>query len=248
MDIAFYVAAAVATLISGISKGGFGGGIGGIAVPIMSLAMSPIQAVAIMAPILILMDFIGLFFFQGQMDRRIMRIILPAGVVGSGIGWALFSYLDENWIRILLGLISVVFVAWNIATTKPVVEHPSRAKGWFWAAMSGVTSFVAHAGSPPIAVYLLGMKIDKATYVGTITVFFMVMNLLKVVPYYELGLFTAPTLITAAWMIPIAFAGVWAGVTLQRHVSQTRFFQLVNLMLLVSGVKLLYDGIKGLVA
>lgn len=246
MDPAFYLAAIAATLLAGISKGGFGGGLGGLSVPILALTTAPSQAVAIMAPILITMDLLGLAFYRNRTDRRILRIILPAGLAGTLIGWALFSHLSDHWIRVMLGVISLVFVAWNLSKTKPAVEHPSRAKGWFWAGLSGLTSFVAHAGSPPLSVYLLGLKIDKEAYVGTVAMFFLTMNLLKVVPYWELGLFTPAALSTAAWMVPVAFAGIWTGVMLQRRVSPARFFQIANLMLLISGTKLLYDGVRGL--
>lgn len=246
MESSLYLAAVAATLLAGISKGGFGGGLGGLAVPILALTTAPAEAVAIMAPILISMDLLGLFFYRNRMDGRIMRIILPAGLAGTLLGWMLFSHLSDHWIRVMLGLISLSFVAWNLSRTKPAVEHPSRAKGWFWAGLSGLTSFVAHAGSPPLSVYLLGLRIDKEVYVGTVATFFLTMNLLKVLPYWELGLFTPSVLTVAAWMLPVALAGVWTGVLLQRRVSPARFFQIANLMLLVTGAKLLYDGVSGL--
>jgi uncharacterized membrane protein YfcA len=245
LDSTFYLAAIAATLLAGLSKGGFGGGLGGLSVPILSLTIAPSQAVAIMAPILITMDLMGYFIYRRQIDRRILRIILPGGLAGTLIGWALFSHLNDHWIRVMLGVIALVFVAWNLSKSKPAAEHPSRIKGWFWAGMSGLTSFVAHAGSPPLSVYLLGLKIDKEAYVGTVAMFFMTINLLKVVPYWELGLFTPEVLRVALWMVPVALGGIWIGVTLQRRVSPTRFFQIANLMLLISGTKLLYDGIRG---
>lgn len=246
MDFAFLAAGTAAVLISGISKGGFGGGVGGVSVPIMALAISPASAVAIMAPILIAMDILGLWFYRQQVDRKLLAIILPAGIVGTGLGWLFFRSLDDNWIRLILGVISVVFVAYNLSSSKPKVENPSRTKGWFWSTVSGFTSFIAHSGSPPLAVFLLGLKIDKAAYVGTVTVFFTVLNAIKIVPYYELGLFSRENLTTAAWLLPVAFVGIWLGVKLNRHISPKGFFRMVNAMLFVSGVKLLYDGVKGL--
>ncbi len=248
MDASFYVAVVAATLLAGISKGGFGGGLGGLAVPVLALTTAPSQAVAILAPILIAMDLFGYFFYRSQTDRRILRIILPAGLAGTVIGWTLFSHLNDHWIRVMLGLIALLFVMFNRSKTRPAVEHPSRAKGWFWAALSGLTSFVAHAGSPPLSVYLLGLRIEKETYIGTVAIFFLTINLSKVVPYWELGLFTSSTLATAALMVPIAFGGVWLGFNLQRMVSTARFFQIANLMLFLSGLKLLFDGIRGLTA
>ena len=79
------------------------------------------------------------------------------------------------------------------------------------AASAGFTTFVAHAGGPPFAMYLLPLRLATAVYVGTTVVYFTVMNALKVVPYAELGLFDARTLWTAAVMLPVASRGCCSG-------------------------------------
>src|SRR5512139_447334 len=110
----FYVAAIPAIILTGISKGGFGSGIGGIAVPMMALVISPAQAAAIMLPILMVMDVVGVLAYRRSWDRTAMRIILPAGLVGIVIGWLTFRYLNDYAIRLLLGVIAIGFVL-NVA-------------------------------------------------------------------------------------------------------------------------------------
>jgi uncharacterized protein len=242
---AFIVAACAAVLISGVSKAGFGGGVGGLAVPIMSLAISPVQAAAIMLPILVVMDLAGLYFYRSTVDRANLAIIIPGGILGTLAGWALFSSLDEHMIRILVGTISVCFVLWNLASRKPVIATPSRGKGLFWSGVSGLTSFVAHAGGPPLAVYLLAQRLDRAVFVGTNMVFFTLMNALKVLPYFALGLFSAENMKTSMVFAPLALMGILIGVWLNRRLTNQSFFRIANVLLLLSGIKLLYDGIRG---
>ncbi len=245
-DPTFVIVAITAVLVSGISKAGFGGGVGGLSVPIMSLAIAPADAAAIMLPILVIMDIAGLWYYRAKVDEANMRIIIPAGLVGSALGWWLFNAMDEHWIRIVLGVISVSFALFNASSRKPRLAHPSKIKGWFWAGMSGFTSFVAHSGGAPLSVYLLGQKMDKAVFVGTNMVFFCVMNAVKVIPYFFLGLLATRNLSTAAVLSPIALIGVGMGIWLNRHLSPVGFYRLVTLMMFGSGVKLLYDGVVGL--
>ena len=145
----FYVAAIPAIILTGISKGGFGSGIGGIAVPMMALVISPAQAAAIMLPILMVMDVVGVLAYRRSWDRAAMRIILPAGLVGIVIGWLTFRYLNDYAIRLLLGVIAVGFVL-NVAVRRGLpAEKPAPAKGRFWSMVSGFTSFVANS---PVAM------------------------------------------------------------------------------------------------
>jgi uncharacterized protein len=244
----FYVAAIPAIILTGISKGGFGSGIGGIAVPMMALVISPAQAAAIMLPILMVMDVVGVLAYRRSWDRLAMRIILPAGLVGIVIGWLTFRYLNDYAIRLLLGVIAIGFVL-NVAVRRGLpAEKPAPAKGRFWSMVSGFTSFVAHAGGPPLNVWLIPQRLDKAVFVGTTVMFFTAINAAKVVPYLALGLFDARNLATSIVLFPVAIAGIFLGIFLQRRLSAVGFLKIVYALLLLAGVKLAYDGLMGLVA
>ena len=245
-DPTVFAVCVAAVLVSGISKAGFGGGVGGLSVPIMSLVITPVDAAAIMLPILVLMDIAGLWYYRARIDRANMRIIVPAGLVGSLLGWWFFNSMNEHWIRILIGLISVSFALYNAARRKPVLAHPSPVKGWFWAGTSGFTSFVAHSGGAPLAVYLLGQRMEKAVFVGTNMVFFCIMNAIKIVPYAFLGLLDTRNLSASSALAPAALAGVALGIWLIRRLSPVGFYRLVTLLMFISGAKLLHDGIGGL--
>jgi uncharacterized membrane protein YfcA len=243
----FYAVAIPAVILTGVSKGGIGAA-GGFSVPLLSLVISPVQAAAVMLPILILMDLIGLYAYRREWDRTIMRVIVPAGLVGIGIGWATFKYLNDDWIRVLLGLTACGFVSWNVVAGLPPPAQPSRLKGYACAAGSGFTSFVAHAGGPPLAIYLLPMRLDKALYVGTTIIFFTAINAAKVVPYFLLGLFEARNLGTAVALLPVAVVGILFGIWVRKRLSTMWFYRIAYTLMFATGAKLLWDGVTNLVA
>lgn len=241
----FYAVAIPAVILSGISKGGIGAA-GGFSVPLLSLVISPVQAAAIMLPILILMDAVGVYAYRKDWDRRNMAIILPAGLVGICIGWLTFKYLNDDVIRLLLGGIAVGFVLHSVLRTPPAPAQPSRLKGYLCATGSGFTSFVAHAGGPPLSIYLLPQRLEKALYVGTTIVFFTFINAAKVVPYLLLGLFDARNIGTATVLLPVAVAGILFGIWVRKQLSAEWFYRVAYALMLVTGVKLLWDGTRNL--
>src|SRR5687768_5318401 len=169
----FYAAAIPAVLLVGIAKGGFGSGAGIFATPLMALTIPIPQAAAIMLPILIVMDAVGLWAYRGRFSRENLKLLLAGGVLGIGLGTLTFHYLSDAWIRVALGVISVGFVLHYYGFRVGSQARPgSPAKGFFWSAVSGLTSTIAHAGGPPLSIYLLPLRLEKTILVGTTVVFF----------------------------------------------------------------------------
>jgi uncharacterized protein len=244
--LAFYPVAFVAILLTGIAKGGFGAGSGGLAVPLMSMFIAPPEAAGIMLPILCAMDLFGVHAYRGQGSREHLRALLPGGLVGIGFGALAFGALPVNAIRLLLGLIAVTFAlnSWFGLTARIAarLQRPGRIAAVFWGAVSGFTSTLAHAGGPPFAIYMLAQKVDKTLFVGTSVVFFLVVNYVKLVPYAFLGQLNAANLTTALIFAPLAPLGIWLGVWLHRRVSEAAFYNVSYTLLLVTGLKLIWDA------
>jgi uncharacterized membrane protein YfcA len=242
----FYLAAVPAVLLAGISKGGFGGGLGIMAVPLMALVVSPVQAAAIMLPILCLMDIFGLRAYRDAWDRRNIAIMVPGALLGILLGTLTFRYLDEGLMRLLIGALAIGFTLHHFvlrgAARGPA--RPRRLVGALASALAGFTSFVAHAGGPPVQFFLLPQRLDKTLYVGTTVVFFFVVNYVKLLPYGWLGQLSTDNLSTALILAPLAPLGIWLGVRLHRPVGRELFYRLCYGMLFVTGLKLLWDGLR----
>jgi len=244
-DPAFYAVAVPAVLLVGISKSGFGAGFGALGVPLMALAVPVPQAAAIMLPLLMIMDAFGLKALWRARDAALLRLLLPAGLLGTVIGTLLFGVLSAKTVAALVGGITLVFLA--IRTVFPPradAPPPHRAVGFFFATVSGFTSFVAHAGGPPIGFYMLPLKLSPLRFTATLAVFFAAINASKWLPYAWLGLIDTTNMGTALVLAPVAPVGVWLGVKVVRVIPQALFYRLFALGMLLTGCKLLWDGLR----
>jgi len=249
-DILFYLAAIPAVLIAGIGKGGFGGSIGMLATPLIALTTSPLQAAAIMLPILCTMDVLGLMAYRTRASWRNLALMAPGAVLGIVVGALTFDYMDEDVIRVMIGAIAILFTVKNVlpggSSGQPA--SPSMTKGSFWSGISGFTSFVAHAGGPPVQMYLLPQRLDKTVYVGTTVWFFFLVNYVKLIPYGYLGQLTLNNLGTSLILAPLAPLGIWLGLKLHSRVNEIWFYRVIYFFLIIAGVKLTIDGVTGLLA
>jgi uncharacterized protein len=233
--------------MNGISKGGLGGAAGSVSTPLMALAIPPAQAAAILLPILCVMDLAGIRAYLGKWDRRLVtRVMLPAGLLGCVIGTFTFRALKDDWIRVLLGVIALGFLAWSLVPKRAAARKPTHAEGWLWCTLSGFTSFVASVGSPPLLVWILPQKLEKVAFVATLLVFFAVLNWFKVPAYGWLGLLDTRNLLTSLLLVPVGVAGTYLGVWLQTRIDVRLFYRIVYALLFATGAKLLYDGVTGL--
>ena len=244
VDPIFYFFAVPAILIFGIAKGGFGNAIGVVAVPLMALAVSPLQAAAILLPILCVMDVFAIRKFWRQWDVTNIVIMLPAGCVGVLVGSLTFSYLNEGHVRLLIGLLALIF-ALNFWLKSPgsIQKEPDYIKGTFWSVIGGFTSFGIHSGGPPVNIYLLPQKLHPKVFMGTCAMFFWITNYVKLIPYFILGQLDSQNLQTSLVLLPLAPIGVGFGYYLHTRVSTKKFYNIFNFFLIITGCKLTYDGV-----
>jgi uncharacterized membrane protein YfcA len=250
LDWTFYLAAIPAVVLLGLSKGGFSG-LGTLAIPVFALAISPVKAAAITLPLMVIQDWVSVWAFRRDFDGRNLIIMIPGSLIGVGAGWLLASHVNEDAVRFAVGIISIGFVLFmlardRVARSKATSAHV--APGVFWGALSGFTSFVSHAGGPPMMVYVLPQKLSPRMFAGTSTMFFAATNLLKVPPYFALGQFSADNLFASATLFPVAIASTFAGVWLVRRVAAERFYNAVLLLTFLIGLKLSYDGLRAVLA
>jgi uncharacterized membrane protein YfcA len=240
----FYMIAVPAVLLYGMGKGGLGPSVGAITVPALSLVISPMQAAAIMLPILCVMDIFAIWNFRKQFDPRHLKILLPAGIIGIVVAALMLGKLQPGTLRIIIGTIVIAFcLNYWLRDDSRSRKKGGRVSGFFWGAIAGFTSTQIHAGGPPISIYLLPQKLDKVIFMGTIAVFFGAVNYIKLIPYTLLGAFDTANLMTSAVLIPLAPIGIQLGYRILNRVPQKTIYRFLYIALFLSGLKLLYDGI-----
>jgi len=242
----FYAVAIPAVILVGLSKGGFAGGVGFVGVPLMALVISPVQAAAILLPILCLMDMVSVWTWWGVFDRRTLRDMLPGAVLGVGLGWLLAAMVTVEMVRLIVGAVAFVFVArWLYTQLRHGSGHasqPNSIAAGFWGVVSGFTSFVAHVGGPPFQVYALPLRLDPKILSGTTAIFFAITNAIKLVPYFALGQFDATNLAASAVLMPLAPLATVAGAWLVRRMKPEVFYPLTYATVGLIALKLIYDG------
>ncbi len=240
----FYVAAIPAMIILGLSKGGFTT-LGMLTVPTLALVISPVQAAAIVLPILVLSDVVALFSYRGIFDATTLKIMLPGAVVGIAIGWWTAAWVTEQEIRLIVGAISVAFALnyWLRHRLSQERQPQNVAKGGFWGAVTGFTSFVSHAGGPPFQMYAVPLRLEPRVFAGTSVIAFAVINAVKLVPYFFLGQFDATNLTTSAVLLPISVPATFAGVWLVKRFNAAAYYRVVYVMIFVVGAYLVWESL-----
>lgn len=242
-----FLAGAFAALFSGVSKGGFGSGAAFAGAAILALVAPPGAALGIMLPVLMAIDLVTLRPYWRQWGREEALVLILGGLPGVALGVAFYRVADADLLRLLIGAIAVGFVAWQMAVRARLVRGAARSlpvgAGLGAGVVAGFTSFVSHAGGPPAAVYLLSRGLGKTGFQATTVAVFFVLNIAKAVPYAALGLFTRDTLLVAVILAPFALFGAWLGVRAHRVVPERAFFAITYVLLVVTGLKLIYDGV-----
>lgn len=245
-DFWFWAAASVAAFVVGASKGGLPM-VGALGVPLLALVMPPVAAAALLLPVYIVSDWVGLWAYRKEFDRRNLMILVPAMVLGVAVGWATASFtMEHDWIvTLLVGLIGLFYCVTAVMRRGDKPAKPADVpRGVLWGGIAGFTSFVSHTGGPPYQMYTLPQKLPKMVFAGTSTIVFAIINVVKVVPYWALGEFNPGNLQMAAMLTPVAVAGAVIGYMMTKVLPEKLFFRLVEVALLILSLQLIYKAIS----
>lgn len=247
-DIAFFALAIPAVIFAGISKSGFGSGAAFAATPLLAMAVEPAVALGLMLPLLMLVDLATLKPYWRQWHWPSARAVILWAAPGVFLGALLYKMTDPDILRFLIGFIALAFVAFQFARSRgwlQVAPNPPGVGAGILAGISaGFTSFVSHAGGPPVAIYLLAQALPKTVFQATTVLIFWAINLFKSVPYAFLGIFTAETLLADVILAPFALIGAWLGVKAHHAIPERAFFIVTYVLLIITGSKLIWDAVS----
>ena len=235
----------VAVVLLGLAKGGFAG-MGALSLPLMAMSVSPVRAAAILLPILIVQDVVGVWAFRRTWDGHVLGWMLPGAAVGIALGWWFASSVSPRLVLGMVGAVSILFGGYRLWADRQSGQVAARpSPGWvgsLFGIATGFTSQVAHAGGPPFQLWVLPRGLPRDVLVGTTAIFFAVVNWAKVPAYVALGQFSRANLIVAGLLLPVAIASTIAGVWLVRRVSARRFYTIIYWLMIGVGAKLVMDA------
>ena len=244
-DPLFYLLAAPAVILLGFSKGGLAG-VGSLALPLMALVIDPVQAAAILLPILIAQDIVGVWSFRRHLDWYVLGWTLPGATLGILIGYLFAARVSATGVMALVGAISIAFGAYRLWLGRRATPTTrGSAPGWVGAlagVASGFTSQIAHAGAPPFQLWVLPRRLPRDMLVGTWAVYFAALNWIKVPAFAALGQFSATNVLTAAALLPLAILSTFAGVWLVRRIDGERFYTIIYWLMILVGLILIGEA------
>jgi len=244
-SLVFFVCAVISVIILGVSKSGFGAGLGILSLPLMASQSSINEALAILLPLLIAIDLVGLRRFIRNANWRILKIITPPAIVGLLLGMFFFTAITPKVLTLSIGIFTLLFLIQNLAMSHMDMKE-AKSYPWLGRVMgltSGFTSFVAHIGGPPITVYMLREKLLPMVYTSTLGIFFMFINFGKLGPYAYLELLNYRQLATSIILLPCVPVGVYSGFYLAKRISMKWYYRLERFFLLIASIKLITDGL-----
>ena len=247
IDYTFWAVAILAVFIVGLSKSGLVGSMGMVAVPMLALVMPARDATGMMLPVLLAMDAIAIWIYRKEANWHVLRIMLPGALLGTILGWLLWSVVTDAQVLLAVGIITVLFMLDALLPIRKRLPDTPPSRGWgaFWGAGAGLTSFISHTGGPPYQIYTLPLGMTPTVYSATTAFFFAIVNTLKLAPFWFLGTLSVSNLELSAILIPFGLVGVGVGVFLVRRISAKAFYAIAYVLILLLGIKLLYDGIVG---
>lgn len=246
-DPLFYLAALPAVIFLGLSKGGFSG-IGMVSTPLLALILPPLEAAAILLPIILIQDAISVWVYRRVWDPWNLKVLIPGAVLGVGAAWMLAAYVSDAVLRLVVGLIALGFVAYTVTRAFLPGEppRPRASHGVFWGALSGFTTTLIQIGAPPYYAFVLPQRLPKMIYVGTTVMFFAAANVMKVAPYAGLGQFSAAGLGTSLVLFPLAIVSNFLGIWLVWVTPDAMFYRITNVIVFALGCELTRQGVTQL--
>jgi hypothetical protein len=213
----------------------------------MALVIDPVQAAAILLPILIAQDVVGVWSFRRHLDWYVLGWTLPGATVGILIGYLFAARVSAVGVMALLGVISIAFGAHRLWLGRRGAPKAAGtpSPGWVGSlagVASGFTSQIAHAGAPPFQLWVMPRRLPRDVLVGTWAVYFAALNWIKVPAFAALGQFTRPNMLTAAALLPLAIVSTFAGVWLVRRIDGERFYKIIYWLMILVGVILIGEA------
>lgn len=240
------ILAIIGLALGGLLKGATGAGAPILAVPIMAIYFNVPLAVAIFAvPNLLANVWQAWTYRRQQLPPRFMISFAGGGALGTFIGTVLLANLPGHALTITVALAVFIYVGFRLARPGWVLVYPLAEKlSPFIGTLAGVLFGASGLSAPVSLSFLNAMKLERRTFVATVTVFFVMMGVVQIPMLFAYGIMTGQRfLLSAAAILPI-FAGMPVGAWLARHISREAFDRIILAVLTLIAIRLLMQGLS----
>lgn len=230
----------LAAFVVGLSKGGLASA-AAISVPMLAIWMDPLSAAALLLPVYLVSDGVGVWLYRHEFSARVLAITVPAGLIGVAAATLVEPFLDDAIFTMAAGLIGLGYLlnAWRLHGSNRPPVAAKVGPGLFWGFVTGVTTFISHSGGPPFQAYVLPQRLPSLTFAGTVTIAFAIYNIAKVPAYASLGLFQDLDLQLTLFLCAAAILGTFSGRQLVKVLPQRVYRSVIHVLLFVVSVQLL---------
>ncbi|GAA1166530.1 sulfite exporter TauE/SafE family protein [Nesterenkonia sandarakina] len=242
-------------LVVGLSKTALPGA-GTLAVVLFAMALPARESTAALLVLLLVGDLFAISMYRKTVDWAILRRLIWPVLLGVAVGTVFLGIASDSAVRRVIGVILLGLLVFTLLRRRGATDQRSsrqtptrqpstsprraaRAAGFGYGWLGGFTTMVANAGGPVMSMYLLAMRLDVKTFLGTAAYFFFAVNLLKVPFQIGLGLLNTQILSIVMLLVPLVVAAAFLGRWIAGRISQTVFERLVLGLTAVGAVNLL---------
>ncbi|MDX1953542.1 MAG: sulfite exporter TauE/SafE family protein [Verrucomicrobiota bacterium] len=240
--------AIIAVLLIGLSKAGFGGGLGMLTTPLCVMAFGPDRAIGILLPLLCIGDAFSLYFYWRKWRWENLAFLIPGVLVGVCFGALLFGRFSAKQLNVIIGALALSFVIFQFIKERIFKAEgafePNHKIGFPCGIGAGITSTFAHGAGPVVSLFLIPQHLPKEIYVGTTVLVFTWINWIKVPFFIGNGLLTMDSFVTSLKLAALVPIGVWLGVWLNRKVPEALFLRLIYFFTFLTGLQLIWRGVQ----
>jgi len=243
---------AAAALFVGVSKTGVPG-IGILVVPLLGIGFGGRLGAGVMLPLLIMGDVFAVAWYRQHCEWDKLVGLLPWVVVGLGLGTIVLWITGGNGsgkdaTDVVIGGLVLVMVVLHLLRSKLgerlTPTSPVGVAGT--GAAAGFATMVSNAAGPVMQMYLAAYKMPKERFMGTIAMYFFIINVSKFPIYVILSrlipqkpIVTTSSLALNAAVFPAVVAGVYIGKWLLPRIPQKAFEGVVILLSFVGALNLI---------
>ena len=243
MEIELVLIGSIIFFASAMLQGVSGFGFSILAIPLITLFISPKTVVPVLILFSIIINIVVLYSTWKQISLRKIWILLVFAIISMPFGAHLLVILNENTLKIFIGSCIFIFGLLLLLGFKKQFKHEKLAMIPI-GLISGLLGGSISISGPPIILFMANKGVEKHVFRGNLAVYFFLLNILTIPVYFLNGLFTKEVLILSTVFSPGLLVGVIAGNLLSHKIKENHFRKLILILLILMGILSLISGFR----